>query len=83
MEENIDFYFDKNYGKLYENVEDGIQEIFEYEDENGKISNQFIKRKIDTKINNKEYFDIVTPYGYGGPIINYCNRKKRKIVRKL
>ena len=65
MKENIDLYFDENYGKLYEKCEKGEAIIFEYEDENGKISNQFIKRKIfDT-----EYFDIVTPYGYGGPVI--------------
>lgn len=83
MNENIDFYFDRNYGKLYEKCEDGIQEIFEYEDENGKISNQFIKRKIDVKVEEKKYFDIVTPYGYGGPIINYCIRKQRKAIRKL
>lgn len=83
MSDNIDFYFDRNYGKLYEKIEAGVQEIFEYEDENGKISNQFVKRKIDTKIDEKEYFDIVTPYGYGGPIINYCFREQTKITGKL
>lgn len=75
MEDCIDLYFEKNYGKLYECIESGIQEIFEYKDNNGKISNQFIKRKIDCNYKNEEYFDIVTPYGYGGPIINYCKRK--------
>lgn len=80
MKDCIDFYFDDNYGKLYENIECGTQEIFEYEDENGKISNQFIKRKIDICINNSEYFDIVTPYGYGGPVIEKCSGSKEKLL---
>ena len=37
-----DIYFDINYGKLYETMENGKAEIFEYEDDNGKVSNQFI-----------------------------------------
>lgn len=82
MKENIDFYFDKNYGKLYEKCESGIQEIFEYEDNNGKISNQFIKRKIDIDLDEKKYFDITTPYGYGGPIIEFCSGNKEKLLEE-
>ena len=55
----LDIYFEAQYGKLYEKMENGNVEIFEYEDENGKISNQFIKRKIPTI---EEYYDITTPY---------------------
>lgn len=80
MEKSIDLYLDKNYGKLYEKVEHGTQEIFEYEDENGKISNQFIKRVIDTQIDNIQYFDIVTPYGYGGPIIESITGNKEELL---
>ena len=39
MSKNLDLYFDKNYGKLYEKADQGKQEIFVYEDENGKITN--------------------------------------------
>ena len=29
------------------------------------------------KINGKQYYDIVTPYGYGGPyIVGYVNKEK-------
>ena len=77
-----DLYFDKNYGKLYEKIEKGITEIYEYEDENGKISNQYIKRKIPLKVGKEEYFDITTPYGYGGPIIEYCETGKEKLLVK-
>ena len=54
-----DIYFDINYGKLYETMENGKAEIFEYEDDNGKVSNQFILRKIPTEVDGIQYFDIV------------------------
>lgn len=82
MEKEIDLYFDENYGKLYEKIENGTQEIFKFEDENGIISNQFIKRGIDIKIDNIQYFDIVTPYGYGGPIIEKITGNKEKLLEK-
>lgn len=76
MKEDTDIYFDNNYGKLYEKVENGIAKVFEYEDENGKITNQFIVREIPEKIDGKIYYDIVTPYGYGGPKVHYFNNKE-------
>ena len=71
----LDIYFDKNYGKLYEKAENGVAEIFELKTKNGTIVNQFIKRKIPTKISQEVYYDIVTPYGYGGPIIKETSNK--------
>ena len=68
----IDLYFEPNYGKLYEKNENGVCEVFEFSNSIGKISNMFIKREIPMKIDNGTYYDIVTPYGYGGPIINEC-----------
>lgn len=65
MKEVKDIYFDENYGKLYEKIEDGKANIFEYEDENGKITNQFLMRRIPEEIDGKNFFDLVTPYGYG------------------
>lgn len=76
-----DIYFEENYGELYEEIENGKAKIFSYEDENGKITNQFLIREIPYKINGVTYFDIVTPYGYGGPIIEYCiNNKENELV---
>lgn len=82
MENSIDLYFDKNYGKLYEKIENGKSEIFKYEDENGKITNQFLIRQIPNKIDGKLYFDIVTPYGYGGPIIEKITGDKELLLKK-
>ena len=72
-----DIYFDENYGKLYEKVEDGTAVVFKCETENGIIINQFIKRKIPIDMGNKEYYDIVTPYGYGGPYVDKCINKDK------
>ena len=72
-----DIYFDENYGKLYENSEHGVAYVFKCETENGIIINQFIKREIPIKIDNKTYYDIVTPYGYGGPYIEQCITKDK------
>lgn len=65
----IDIYFEYDYGKLYEKIENGICDIFEFKCPYGRISHMFIKREIPLYVDGSIYFDIVTPYGYGGPII--------------
>ncbi len=77
-----DIYFEENYGKLYEHIENGKVKTFKYEDDNGKISNQFILREIPIKIDDNKYFDIITPYGYGGPIIEKCIQEKKEELLK-
>ena len=75
-----DVYFNEKYGKLYEKVENGTAEIFRLKTENGNIVNQFIKRKIPMIVDGKTYYDIVTPYGYGGPIIIDCVNKDELLL---
>ena len=41
------------------------------------LQNQFIKREIPIKIDDNTYYDIVTPYGYGGPYIDKCINKEK------
>lgn len=74
----VDLYFDSQYGKLYEKVENGKCKIFEYNHLYGKVRHMFIKRAIPDRINGQTYYDIVTPYGYGGPIILECTPKNRR-----
>jgi len=64
-----DIYFEKNYGKLYEKIEHGVSEVFEFSCDYGMVKNQFIKREIPIDISSTKYFDIITPYGYGGPVL--------------
>ncbi len=76
-----DIYFEPEYGQLYEKMEQGKLEQFHFKNDVGSIFYQFIKRPIDISIDNKEYYDLVTPYGYGGPLIIECNEKyKTKLV---
>lgn len=82
MEKSIDLYFDENYGKLYEKIENGKAKIFEFENKDGKISNQFLVRKIPEKVEGKTFYDIVTPYGYGGPVIKYLNGNKENLLKE-
>ena len=77
-----DIYFNENYGKLYEKIEKGKSEIFKFENEDGAISNQFIIREIPEKIDGITYYDIITPYGYGGPIIERVNGDKKKLLEE-
>jgi hypothetical protein len=78
----IDLYFDYNYGKLNEKIEGGVCEVFQYKSSIGTVRSMFIKREIPIKINKKNYFDIVTPYGYGGPLIIECvDGKKNELVK--
>ena len=66
-----DIYFDDNYGKLYEKADNGCAVIFMHESSLGRIKHQFIKRRIPKELlpDGEEYYDIVTPYGYGGPLV--------------
>ncbi|WP_084780380.1 lipid II:glycine glycyltransferase FemX [Bacillus massilinigeriensis] len=66
MFSNLDIYYSKNYVSLFAEIQKGVPEAVFFENENGKVFYPFIKREIELK---KGYFDIVTPYGYGGPIL--------------
>ena len=70
-----DIYYNPEYCKLYEKIEDGTVETFTCESEAGKIEHLFIKRKIHSDTVDG-YFDIITPYGYGGPLIIDCRNKE-------
>lgn len=63
-----DLYFDPNYAKVYENI-DGKSDTFTFSCPYGKIQNTFILRPVKWQLDGKQWYDIVTPYGYGGPVI--------------
>lgn len=76
-----DIYFKEKYGKLYETIEKGKLEIFEFKGDAGRIRNMFIKREIPLKINGEIYYDITTPYGYGGPMIEADQNDTESLVK--
>lgn len=79
-----DIYFDDNFGKLYEDIEYGKSEVFRFSSSEGAISTQFIKRAIPMNINGCTYYDLITPYGYGGPyIVESTANDKSVLVTKF
>lgn len=74
----MDIYFLPEYGKLCEKIEGGSSEIFEYRCDLGTVRNMYIKRPIPWLIDGVQYYDIITPYGYGGPVVITAKTDKRK-----
>lgn len=62
-----DVYYTREYGNLFAKMEIGQLHAAFYKDELSKVFYPFIKRKVDWA--GEEIYDIVTPYGYGGPLL--------------
>ncbi|MFC4712843.1 GNAT family N-acetyltransferase [Planococcus dechangensis] len=73
-----DLYFDERYGKLYEEIEKGVCQLFEFNHPFGRVRHMFIKRMIPILIGPNRYYDIITPYGYGGPMMTDCTTENRQ-----
>ena len=78
----LDIYFEPDYGKLYEKHEKGTSQVFEFKSQHGIVKNMFIKREIPFSVNDTKYYDIVTPYGYGGPMITHVKKGAKDILIK-
>lgn len=77
------------YSRLYHNLGDGDPYLFLYEDGHGRcVAYVFLKRPIKTLhyINmdtfKDEYYDIITPYGYGGPLYDKADEQLIRGFRK-
>ncbi|MBM7702308.1 GNAT family N-acetyltransferase [Metabacillus iocasae] len=72
---NFDVYYLSDYVKAFKSHGDGEPALFYYEDQNIRAMNVVMKRDISLdkrftgKIPPNTYFDISTPYGYGGFLI--------------
>ena len=76
----LDIYFNPEYGKLCELVDGGKWAEYSLSTSSGKITNSFIMRPAPWLLDGKQYYDIVTPYGYGGPIIHEASDKPRLLM---
>ena len=65
----MDIYFEERYGLLYESVENGRACVWKYEGVEGCVRHQFLMRQIPIELNDGPWYDLITPYGYGGPLI--------------
>lgn len=77
-----DIYLERNYGRLYETIEGGTCEVFEYQSSIGTVRHLFIKKEIPSDIQGGPYYDLLTPYGYGGPEIKNCENSNIQILTK-
>lgn len=67
-----DLFLNQSYGKLYEEVYDGKCEVFEFQSALGTVKHLFMKRKVPFEINRTTFYDLITPFTYGGPVIEDC-----------
>lgn len=75
-----DIYFEPDYARLYE-TEDNKAVEYRFESKYGVITNLFLKRKVNIVLcDGIQYYDIITPYGYGGPVIHSANNKEKLIA---
>ncbi|MTD30567.1 GNAT family N-acetyltransferase [Planomicrobium sp. YIM 101495] len=78
-----DVFFSPHYGKLYEEIENGTCEQFEFRHPFGKIRHVFIKRPLPFRTNGQIFYEILTPYGYGGPVIEKVVQGREKDLVRL
>ena len=81
MKELPDIYYLPKWRELYAVKENGEAEEYRFENENGIILYPYIKRKVNMIINNQYYYDIVTPYGFNGPIILGECKNREELVK--
>lgn len=67
-----DINFDPDYLRAYETHEGGTLETFRYECPLGAGFVYYIRRPLSCYEGFDGYFDIITPYGYGGQMIERC-----------
>ncbi len=77
-----DIYYFQAYSSLYKESENGEPHLFVYS--NGKESNlcyPFMKRNLNSlpflghSTLAGDYYDIVSPYGYGGPLYDFADKQ--------
>ncbi len=80
----MDIFFSENYGKLCETIQAGTCHVFEHKSKLGSIRHMYIKRRIPITINQTTYYDLITPFRYGGPLILSCGLgQKEELVQEF
>lgn len=69
IEMELDIFFRLEYGKLYESIEKGTTELYKFEEDGSVAQYLYIKRPVPWLIQGEQFFDTITPYGYGGPVL--------------
>ena len=75
----MELAFNEKHGKLYEKHEQAKVETFYFENQHGKMANVFLKREIPDCPCEDILYDIITPYGFGGPMVIESTAKTQLI----
>lgn len=80
-----DIFFRYNYFELYEKYCEAVPEGIFWEDKNIKLFWTHLIRDISRikQFEKFKYYDLTTPYGYGGPLIIIKTEDKEKINESL
>ena len=62
-----DIYYTSQYFLGALKLDPGEALLFYYKDEDGEVAYPFIKRRVNDE--DTPYFDVTTPFGYGGPVL--------------
>lgn len=63
-----DIYYTTQYFLSALKLDPGEAYLFYFRCEDGEVAYPFIKRKVNKEM--PQYYDIATPFGYGGPVLN-------------
>lgn len=74
-----DIYYTSQYFLSALKLDPGEALLFYYKDEEGEVAYPFIKRHLSNSRENA-YFDITTPFGYGGPVIKAENDYEKLVA---
>ena len=74
----VDIFFTRDYGKLSETIQAGTSELFEYRSSLGTIRHLFLKKPLIRP--NGIYYELITPFRYGGPLITTCRAGKEALL---
>lgn len=74
-----DIYYIPQWAELNAERDNGVFGCFDYTNEYGRVYYPYIKREIDIRVNGDTFFDIITPYGFNGPIVME-NTNKEKLL---
>lgn len=67
-----DIYYTSQYFLSALKLDPGEALLFYYKDDEGEVAYPFIKRQLNNT-RESSYFDITTPFGYGGPVLKAKN----------
>jgi len=78
-----DIYYNPSWVRLYADKDNGIPGYYKLNNKYGSIIYPYVKRETPHQVNGKSYFDIITPYGFNGPLIVDYSGEKEPLIESF